>query len=979
VRDVDGGRFPLPFVSGIRSASVRLFFCVLIVLVGRVEFVRAQGQLLGAIHGTIKDEQGGVLPGVVITVTPTENRPPISVVTSSEGFYSVKDLEPGQYAVKAELPGFATLVQPQVSARAGLTLSLDLVLKVGGVGEIITVRHEAPLLETASASAAVNISGDFQRSLPTSQRRNWSDALILVPGVVSGDTTLGGLTQNYYVHGSNATSHVLQLDGADIASAAGSQTLYIAFNTDIISDVQIRTAGVDASAPLGTGAVFSVATKSGTNTLSGSVGTLYQAKGWNSSNVPGGTSSKVSLIQPDLSIGGPLQKDRAWYFGAFRRTEAESGVARTATQLATLTQLDASFRPFDVGTTANLYFAKVTARLSDRHRISGFVQSDATRAERGSAQDSTPAADESGGLAVAARLSSTWGSSITSELGLSYNNKHFQTVPVAIAGTYDLVYRSVVLSGGRWLGTDYLAHVGAEGPLWTSQPSTKSTISYDLTSLVSRRGPGTHTIKFGVFLQPRILNDSTIEYTNGGAAFEYQVLKDPNNPAVGTTPFERIVLPASTPQYRSTGSDLGGYVQDSWMFRRLSATVGLRIDRVRYDDRVFNVTTQNSANVGPRIGVNLALREDARSVARLTWSRVPDRVAGSAFAGTVTATQTSSYDLNLDGVFETVDVTPGSLLVNPARIFDPDLHQPYVNEVTAGFRQQLGGQTTIDLGLVQRHMRDRFTMVEVNGLYEGNVFKGYADESQSAIYKLTNNVWNWPIYTALEVTATKRTARVELIGSYTRQWQHLDGTWTPNDPALFIQPTAFPDNRGIGSSSGSLTSTAQANSLSGSSLSISGSTSSPWQDHVFRSGINVVGPWNTAFAANYTYQSGPWSGPIVKNLSAPDPAFGPSTVRLSTGRIVSNPLATPVRFAYPTRSDGQFHLDSLHVLSVRVVKTVNLGSRKLAVTGDVFNVSNNGANQGLISGGNVLGGANYGIGQNRQLPRGGQVGVRFTF
>src|SRR5581483_763765 len=317
--------------------------------------------------------------------------------------------------------------------------------------------------------------------------------------------------------------------------------------------------------------------------------------------------------------------------------------------------------------------------------------------------------------------------------------------------------------------------------------------------------------------------------------------------------------------------------------------------------------------------------------------------------------------------------------LNPARVFDSNLHQPYVNELTFGYRQQFTGGLTVDAGLVRRLMRDRFTMEEVNGIYDGNVFKGYRDETQNAVYRLTNNVWNWPVYDALEFTVTKRTSRLELIGSFTRQWQHLAGTWVPNDPASFIQPSAFPDDRGIGNPSGSLTSTSQANSLSGSALALSGNISSPWQDHVIRSGATFTGPWGLGISANYTYQSGPWSGPIVKNLAAADPTFGPSTVKLSTGRSVPNPLATVVRFAYPTRSDGQFHLDGLHMLNFRFLKSIDISQRKLTVTMDIFNVTNHGADQGLISGANVLGSANYGIGQNRQLPRGAQIGARFAF
>ncbi len=933
----------------------------------------------GSIRGIVRDQQGAILPGVTVTATSVASPGAHSATTDTTGLYRLSNLPAGDYTISVTLASFAPYIREHVEVRAGLNIGLDVLLQVGQVEDAVHVTADSPLLERKSAMTAVNVSGEFQRALPTSQQRNWSDALILTPGVVSGDNTFGGLTQNYYVHGSNTTSHVLQVDGADLASAAGAQTSYISFSNDLIADVQVRTAGVDASSPLGTGAVLSVATRSGTDLFSGAVATSFQPERWNGSNVPGGTSPKVRLMQPDASLGGPVFKGRLWFFGAFQRLDSSSGVSRTQTQLAALSQLDASFQPFNLTNKANLYFFKLTGGLSANQRFSGFYQSDSVRTDQGSAQDALPLTNHIGGHAVAGRLLSTWGSSATSELGVSYNDKNFETSDFQSSVPYQQVYRSVVPSGGRLSGVDYLAHLGSPGTLWTSQPSTKATISYDFTYFTHQR-LGSHELKAGVFLQPHLLNESTLNYANGGQALEYLVLADPTNPAAGVRPYERISIPSSLQQFRSVGSDVAFYVQDLWTFHRLTATAGLRVDRVAYTDTIFNVDTQRSVDAGPRVGLNYAVRADSRSVARLTWSRLPDRVAGASFAGTVSPTQTISYDLNLDGTFETVDVIPGSTSLSPTRVFDPNLHQPYVNEFTAGYRQQFNGQLTVDVGVVRRLMKDRFTMVEINGIYDGDVFKGYRDVSQNAINRLTNNIWNWPVYTALELTATKRTARVELIASYTRQWQHLDGTWQPNDPASFIQPAAFPDDGGVGQPSGSLSSTAQSNSLSGSSLALSGNASSPWQDHIVRSGMNVLGPWGLTFAANYTYQSGPWSGPIVKNLSGPDPAFGPSTVVLSNGRSVSNPLATVVRFAFPTRSDGQFHLDALHVLNLRFARATSLGEhRKLWVMFDLFNVTNGGANQGLVSGGNVLGTANYGIGQNRQVPRAGQIGAKFTF
>ena len=97
--------------------------------------------------------------------------------------------------------------------------------------------------------------------------------------------------------------------------------------------------------------------------------------------------------------------------------------------------------------------------------------------------------------------------------------------------------------------------------------------------------------------------------------------------------------------------------------------------------------------------------------------------------------------------------------------------------------------------------------------------------------------------------ASKRARQVQILGGYTRGFQHIDGTWQPNDPASFIQPDAFPNDRGIGSIRGN-----QTNSLSGNA----DTRSSPWQKHNLRLGGTWFAPFGVLASVNYVYQSGPY-------------------------------------------------------------------------------------------------------------------------
>jgi hypothetical protein len=394
---------------------------------------------------------------------------------------------------------------------------------------------------------------------------------------------------------------------------------------------------------------------------------------------------------------------------------------------------------------------------------------------------------------------------------------------------------------------------------------------------------------------------------------------------------------------------------------------------------VFDLTAQRSLEVGPRLGVNHAITANGRNVARAHWARVHDQPGLVTTTGTPSVGQRDLYDLNLDGAFETVFVTPPTSGTIVNRTIDPNLHQPYVQEWGAGYSRQLPRGVTANVDVARRRFVERATLLEVNGKFNGRMFAGYLDESANDVYMATNNRWNTPVYTSLELSLTKRTARVQALASYVRQWRHIDGTWQPNDPAAFIQPDAFANNTGIGSSTGIASATFDSNSLSGFQMTQSVTASAQWQDHVVRTAAAVHAPWSLLLSANYTFQSGTWSGPIITRIGAPDPAFGPPTVTLSNGRVVSNPLATTLRFAYPTRGEGQLRTPNLHTLNLRAGRRFAVRRVKVEASLDLFNVTNHGADLGFEFLSNQTYNPLFGVTIDRQRPRSAQIVLRAAF
>jgi len=933
----------------------------------------AQTSANGAIRGFVKDPTGSVLPETAITaVSSTPRR--FSVVSDRDGYYRLLELPPGEYELTAERPGFAKFARAGIVVRAGLNLAVDVDMVLGRETDTITVRADTPMLESSSAVQAVNIAGDFQRHVPLTSRRDWADSLGLAPGVVATQNSTGKVF--YYLHGADFSSLVMQFDGADLASTLQNTNTYINLSTEAVQDVQIKAGGVDASTPIGAGAIVSVVTQSGTNRLNGAAGIAYQGSSWNADNSPGGTSTTFEIVQPDVSLGGPIRADRAWFFGVYRFMNNSLGVSRTATQLANLRALVPEFQPFTSDTQASYYFGKVTAQLTRSHRLEGFWQSDHSPEDfAGAITGGKFFQRELGGIGTSLRLASMWGDSLTTRVNVSFNNKgiHAQLARDDLPSRN--VHQSVFLSGGRLTGTATLVTLDNAQSVVDS-PAEKLTLSADAT-WSGESSAGSHEIQAGVYLQPHLRERSTQHYVNGGYALEEVVLRDPSNPAAGLVAFHRQIRDLIDVPFRWADShDYAFYVQDAWRpLARLTISAGVRADFIGRKDSAFNVETQNSTEIGPRFGVNYLLTSDGRRAVRGSWTRVADVLAQTTqTAGTNTSGFRDLYDNDLDGTFETTFVTPGGSAQSTDRVLDDARNQPHTNEWLVGYRQQLPGQVTVDASVVRREFRDRTALVEINGVYENNVFVGYRNESFNDIYKITNNVWNWPVYTFLEFQATKQTARFQALASYTHQRRRLAGTWQPNDPASFIQPDAFPNRKGIGSttstfeSQNSLSSNPQVSTLQVQTI-----------DDTVRLGAIYRAPWDIVLATNYTLQSALWSGPILTRIAAPDPQFGPPTVRLSNGRVVSNPLATTIRFAYPTRDDGQFTLPAVHVWNLRIGRDIRFGTRRLEPALEILNVTNDDAFYLLEFGANQTFSPLYGQGRQRQVPRAAQISVRFVF
>ena len=385
----------------------------------------AQSSSEGSLRGRVVDTTGAVLPGVNVRLSATGGGFRQLSVTDESGIYRLGGIPPGTYDLIAELSGFTTAGVSSVSIRAGVNATLDVTLSIAGVQESVEVRRNPPLLESETALRALNLDGDVQRSLPLSSRRAWSDALFITPGVVMKESG-GGVRHVFQVHGSDIDSNVMHLDGADIGPATQALQYLTNFSDSTIEDVQVKTAAVDASTPLGLGVVMNVAAKRGSNRISGQFSITLQPSTWIANNVPGGTATREELVLLDLAGGGPLRRDRWWYF----RVRPSAGLrcgreVRTAADIENLRVLAPEFEPRDAATDGTFYFAKVTGQPWVNHHVAGFYQRDKHFIETFGARSVDPSLSQRGGDALSLRLDSVLGARLLARVGVCPTTSRF--------------------------------------------------------------------------------------------------------------------------------------------------------------------------------------------------------------------------------------------------------------------------------------------------------------------------------------------------------------------------------------------------------------------------------------------------------------------------------------------------------------------------------------------------------------------------
>ncbi|MBI4484751.1 MAG: TonB-dependent receptor [Acidobacteria bacterium] len=299
--------------------------CALLVLCGTPAWAQGTAQ----ISGIVRDESGGVLPGVTVTATQTETGLARDVVTGEAGTYAIPNLPTGPYRVEAMLLGFRPYARTGIVLQVGASLVLDVQLALGGLEESVTVAGETPLVDVRRAGVSEVVDQQRIVELPL-QGRQVTDLIVLAGAAVNtglvasarGRSDAGAIS----VAGGMRTGVAYTLDGALHNDPFDNLNLAFPF-PDALQEFQVATGGLSAESGMHSGASVNAVTKSGTNRFSGNAFEVLRHHRFNATNpfaAVGADGQRLSdgLVRNQFggTFGGPILTDKLFFFGAYQAT-----------------------------------------------------------------------------------------------------------------------------------------------------------------------------------------------------------------------------------------------------------------------------------------------------------------------------------------------------------------------------------------------------------------------------------------------------------------------------------------------------------------------------------------------------------------------------------------------------------------------------------------------------------------------------------
>ena len=645
------------------------------------------------IVGEVRDASKGVVPGVTVEAASEALIEKVrTATTDGSGHYRIVDLRPGIYTVTFTLTGFATFRQENVRLPAELTATVNAEMRVGPLQETVTVTVSPVAVDVQNATQTTRLEREVLDTMPVGQ--NIWEMAELIPsinmfnaagqnaGTVGGS---GGATQTYMsVRGMTASQNVVMVDGLSVSGLEANGAVQAYFNPDMNQEVSYQTSGSTADRS-GGGVSVNLIPREGGNRLSGNFKLNYRPGTWLGNNFTPRlrnmgmeySGSLEYLSDFTLSQGGPIKRDRLWFFTSYHQFNTSDIVPDTL--------FDDGGQGTD-GQAIQQPMLRLTYQASPRNKFSGYVElTGKTRSHDMASQVDPETAStrwtspnySTGQI----KYSSTLTNRLLLEGGYSFN-REYRNVEAQEGIAQERGTPEWFASGSRTLQTGGAARSTAPGLTldqdWPARDNVQASLSYVT---------GSHQIKAGVQYQwGRFFHftdanaDLTQRYANVARVGTEFVFSNPVDVVAGNLPVASV---------DRLNRDVGIYAMDSWRLKRLTMNYGLRWEQVNARNDAYSVpagrftparsikaveNVPNWSDWAPRFSMVYDLFGNAKTAVKYSLNRYNAAAATSLAAAYNTLTLTTRTlpwtDINGDLIAQ------GSPIVNPDGSYAPCLGYP---------------------------------------------------------------------------------------------------------------------------------------------------------------------------------------------------------------------------------------------------------------------------------------------------------------
>jgi hypothetical protein len=685
-----------------------------VITIAAASAVLAQSAIAGVVH----DGSGAVLPGVTVeAASPALIEGSRTAVSDNAGSYRIENLRPGEYTVTFGLQGFRTVKREGIKLPTSFTATVNADLALGQLEESITVTGESPLVDVRGSVSQSVMNRERLDTIPTGKDPFAVGQLIA--GVTTSTPDVGG-TQvmqqpTLQVHGSSNNDNVFMVDGVQIQHIGfgGNQTGFY-FNDGLMEEISYQTSSLAAESPVG-GVQINMIPRDGGNAFHGTVFSTGANSSMQSDNLAAEhvalgfkKQNRVrSVYDINLTLGGPVKRDRLWFFSTVRRWSANNFLGNTFAS-------DGSQAVDDQRLTD--ITGRLTWQVSRNNKVSAHY--DRSIKWRGHRPNNWLTASINDPISDVVQTTQNnyigelkWQSTISNRL---LAEAALFTLPV----NYTLGFEPDAAPDAIATFDQIRSVISGVSPRMDTNTATMYTYAGNISYVT-----GSHSLKVGAQLRTGWSQEL---FTMRGDMLQITSNGVPNSVRLVNTPSG----------HKEEGSNTGIYIQDSWRLGRVTLNPGLRYERfamsipaqsapagrwVPARDFAAQNDLVNWNTVSPRLGFSWDVFGNGRTAFKGGLSRY-DRLEGITIIQPLNlrniAFQTCPWDdANHDLAAQTGEIAfsrcTGSLQPTLGNV-DPGLKRPHQWEYTGLLQRQIGSNTSVSVGYYGRRFSDLYTTVNAN-------------------------------------------------------------------------------------------------------------------------------------------------------------------------------------------------------------------------------------------------------------------------